>query len=55
MLRDWQAWQITLDQLALQRDRRGGHNHCPAGLDGMTNARHEIRERLPGSGARLHG
>jgi hypothetical protein len=42
--------QIPLDELALQRQRRGGDHHAAAVLQ----RGHEIAERLSGAGARLH-
>ncbi len=50
-----QPRQVPVDQLALQRDRRGGDDHRGVPLDGVPDRRHQVGQRLPGAGAGLHG
>ena len=47
--------QVALDELPLQRDRRGRDHHCASGLHRVPDARHEIGQRFAGARPGLHG
>ena len=49
-----QPGQVAVDELALQRDRRGRDDDGGAALDGVPDRRHEVGQRLARAGARLH-
>ena len=46
--------QVSVDELALQRDRRGGDDHGAAGGHRVVDGRHQVGQRLPGAGTGLH-
>ena len=51
-----QPRQVAVDELALQRDRRGGDDDRACRVrDGVPDRGHEVGQRLAGAGARLHG
>jgi hypothetical protein len=53
--RGGQPRQVPVDQLALERDRRGGHHHGGLLGDRVPGRGHQVGQRLPGPGAGLHG
>jgi hypothetical protein len=53
--REGQARQVTVDQLALQRDGGRGHQHRGLGGHRVPYGRDQVGQRLPGTGAGLDG
>ena len=49
------AWQVTLDELALQGDRGGRHDDRRVRRYRVPDGRDEVGERLPGAGPGLDG
>ena len=47
--------QVTVDELALQRDRGRGHHDGPAPVRGEPQRGHQVGQRLARPGAGLHG
>jgi hypothetical protein len=45
--------QVLLEQLILERRRRGGHNHSATRADRVQRGREQIRQALAGASARL--
>ena len=50
-----QARQVTVDELALQRDRGRGYHDGAAGGYRVQDRRDQVGQGLPGAGAGLHG
>jgi hypothetical protein len=50
-----QARQVTVDQLALQRDGGRRHHHRALGHHRVPDRRYQVRQRLSGSGSGLDG
>jgi hypothetical protein len=47
--------QVTVDELPLERDRRGRHDDGLAAVGGVPDRGHQVGQRLAGAGARLDG